>query len=106
MTFALPGVILKHKSVELIQWPVYDRQLVDFIAENAQVRERAVATLDEKKLSETENWIQTLFDRSALATDQYLKHLLKVLTSLFSHGRAVVVGRGGRCVAAPRSCGL
>jgi len=88
---------------QLIQWPVYDRQLVDFIAENARVRDRVVATLDEKKQSEMENWVQTLFDRSALATDKYLKHLLKVLTSIFSHGQAIVVGRGGHFVADPRS---
>ena len=86
----------------LTGWPVYDRQLVDFIAEHAHVRERVVATLDEKKLSETENWLQTLFARSALATDKYFKHLLKVLTSLFAHGQAIVVGRGGHFVADPR----
>ncbi|HOT97537.1 MAG TPA: cytidylate kinase-like family protein [bacterium] len=83
-------------------WPVYDRQLVDFIAENARVRDRVVATLDERKLSETENWVQTLFDPAALATDKYLKHLLKVLTSIFAHGQAIVVGRGGHFVADPR----
>ncbi|HNW60528.1 MAG TPA: cytidylate kinase-like family protein [bacterium] len=87
---------------KLTGWPVYDRQLVDFIAENAHVRDRVVATLDERKLSETENWFQTLFDPAALATDKYLKHLLKVLSTLLAHGQAIVVGRGGHFVADPR----
>jgi cytidylate kinase len=100
-THGAGGDYVAEELGRITKWPVYDRQLVDFIAENARVRERVVATLDEKKLSETENWVQTLFDPESLATDKYLKHLLKVLTSLLAHGQAIVVGRGGHFVADP-----
>ena len=83
-------------------WPVYDRELVDFIAENAHVHERVIATLDERRLSETEVWMRSLIDSGTMAPDRYLKHLLKVLTALFAHGQTIVVGRGGHLVVNPR----
>jgi cytidylate kinase len=86
---------------QLTGWAVYDRELVDFIAENAHVHQRVVSTLDERRLSETEIWMRTLIDSGAMAPDKYLKHLLKVLASLFAHGQTIVVGRGAHLVVNP-----
>ena len=77
---------------------MYDRELVEYIAQTAHVRRRVVESLDEHRRSETENWMQTLLDRGALGTDKYLKHLVTVLLTIAEHGQSIIIGRGGNFV--------
>ena len=85
----------------LLNWPVYDRELVDFIAQNAHVRSRVVESFDEKKKSEIETWLQTTFSHEMMGIDRYGKHLLTVLATLTEHGQAILIGRGSTCILKP-----
>ena len=84
----------------ILDWQVYDRELVEYIAETANVRQRVVESLDERRQSEIENWMQTLLSHQMLGTDKYLKHLISVLLAIAEHGRAVIIGRGSNFVLA------
>jgi cytidylate kinase len=88
------GDDVAHALGEELQWPVYDREIVDYIAQTAHVRSQIVESFDERKQSEIDNWIKTLLDSGSLAIDQYLKHLLHVLVSIAEHGQAILIGRG------------
>lgn len=90
---------------KLLGWQVFDREVVDYIAMTARVRERIVATFDERKKSEIETWMQTLLDHSALGVDKYFQHLVNVLVAIAEHGQAIIIGRGGNFVVQKnRSC--
>ncbi|NLP09272.1 cytidylate kinase-like family protein, partial [bacterium] len=86
----------------LLNWPVYDRELVDFIAQNAHVRSQVVESFDEKKKGEIETWLQTMLSREHLDIDRYGKHLLAVLAAFAEHGQAILIGRGSVFVLKPQ----
>ncbi len=97
-THGAGGDDIAHETGKILRWPVYDRELVEYIAQTAHVRQQVVESLDEHRRSETENWMQTLLDRGALGTDKYLKHLMTVLLTIGEHGQAIIIGRGGNFV--------
>ncbi len=86
----------------LLNWPVYDRELVDFIAQNAHVRSQVVESFDEKKKGEIEAWLQTALSSGHLDIDRYGKHLLAVLAAFAEKGQAILIGRGSVFVLKPQ----
>jgi cytidylate kinase len=88
------GDDVAHALGEELQWPVYDREIVEYIAQTAHVRSQIIESFDERKQSEIDNWIKTLLSSGSMAIDQYLKHLLHVLVSIAEHGQAIMIGRG------------
>ena len=77
-----------------LHWEVYSRNLVEYISETSNVRNRLVETFDEKTKNEIHNWVHTLLDSQVMTTDKYFKHLASVLMTIEEHGQAIVVGRG------------
>ena len=80
---------------------VFHQEIINEMAESAQVSTRVLETLDEKGLSVLEEWITSLVDNRHLWPDQYLRHLLKVIGTIGKHGNAVIVGRGANFVLPP-----
>jgi cytidylate kinase len=95
------GVELAHRLASRLHWQVFDKELVEYIANNAHVRRNVVELFDQKTQSEIETWVRTLLDRHALASDKYFKHLISVITTIGEHGRAVVLGRGANFILPP-----
>ncbi|NOY59252.1 MAG: cytidylate kinase-like family protein [Calditrichaeota bacterium] len=77
-----------------LHWEVYSRNLVEYISETSNVRNKLVETFDEKTKNEIQNWVHTLLDSQVMTTDKYFKHLASVLMTIEEHGQAIVVGRG------------
>ena len=77
---------------------VFHQEIINEMAESAQVSSRILKTLDEKGLSVLEEWITSLVDNQHLWPDQYLRHLMKVIGTIGKHGSAVIVGRGANFV--------
>lgn len=95
------GNELAHGLATKLNWQLYDRELVDLIANNAQVRKSMVESFDEKIQSELHNWLLTLLDRHALGLDQYFKHLIPIILAIGERGEAVILGRGCNFVLPP-----
>ncbi len=95
------GVELAHRLASRLGWQLYDKELVEYIANNAHVRKNVVESFDEKTQSEIETWVRTLLDRHALASDKYFKHLISVITMIGEHGQAIILGRGGNFILPP-----
>lgn len=79
-------------------WKIYDRELVEYIAQNAHVRQNMVEMFDEKTQNEIHNWVFTLLDRHALGSDKYFKHLVTAITAIGEQGRAIILGRGANFI--------
>lgn len=78
-------------------WQVFDRQIVDAIAERTQMRQQLVESLDEKTRGGLEEFLRQVLTREIGSTD-YLLHLRQVLLTLGQQGDVVVVGRGAEYI--------
>jgi cytidylate kinase len=85
-------------------WQVFDRQIVDAIAERTQMRQQLVETLDEKTRGGLEEFLREVLTREIGTTD-YLIHLRQVLLTLGQQGDVVIVGRGSEYIL-PAQFGL
>jgi len=92
------GVELAQQLSKSLGWKVFDKSLVEFIAQNARVRQTMVEMFDEKVQDEINNWVATFLDKYALSSGRYLKHLMTIMLSISEHGHAIILGRGGNFI--------
>lgn len=95
------GRIVATELGKKLGFDVFHQEIINEMAESAQVSSRILETLDEKGLSVLEEWITSLVDNRHLWPDQYLRHLMKVIGTIGKHGSAVIVGRGANFVLPP-----
>ncbi|MBW1641661.1 MAG: cytidylate kinase-like family protein [Deltaproteobacteria bacterium] len=95
------GRIVATELGKKLGFDVFHQEIINEMAESAQVNTRVLETLDEKGLSVLEDWITSLVNTQHLWPDQYLRHLMKVIGTVGKHGNAVIVGRGANFVLPP-----
>ena len=78
-------------------WQVFDRQIVDAIAQRTQMRQQLVENLDEKTRGGLEDFLRHVLTKEIGSTD-YLTHLRRVLLTLGQQGDVVIVGRGAEYI--------
>lgn len=92
------GDVVASEIARRLQWKVYDKEIVDYIAQNSHIRRNLVDEFDEKAQSlvheSLERWLLTLEGQS-YGSDEYHVALIKVLDTLAAQGRAILLGRGG-----------
>ena len=90
---------------ERMGWRVFNRTLIDAIAEKAQVRRELIESLDERDRKTIQDAVRRLFDPQPIGTDDYMIFLQEVLHTLGHQGDVVIVGRGVQFVL-PSKFGL
>ena len=91
---------------ERLGWQVFNREIVEKIAERAHVRKQLVESVDEHIRSRWRRLLHPIREREGLDLELYLDHLHEIVLSLGHHGYAVIVGRGGEFLLPARSeCG-
>jgi hypothetical protein len=88
---------------ERLHWPVYDREIVEEIAQRAHVRNQLVECIDERVRSNWRRLLHPLRDRENLKPATYLFCLAEIVLSVAHHGYAVIVGRGAQFLL-PAQC--
>lgn len=83
-----------HRVGTLLEIPVYDREITEHIATNAQVKVETVATLDQRAQGILDEYISALFRERSYAHTDYLHGLSKTITALWRHGPCVLIGHG------------
>jgi cytidylate kinase len=86
--------VIAEKLAQETGWSLWDRELVDAIAQDAHVSRQLVDAFDEKTISEID-----LLVRAALGSYQmdgfvYAKHLTRAVASIAKLGNAIILGRG------------
>ncbi|MGB9620111.1 MAG: AAA family ATPase, partial [Armatimonadota bacterium] len=86
--------IIARKLAQQLGWSLWDRELLDAIAEHAEVSKRVVEAFDEHAISEIE-----VFARNALGDHEmggflYGKHLAWAVAAVARLGNAIILGRG------------
>ncbi len=92
------GSIIAKRIAELLEFDLFHGEVIQGMAESAQISARLMETLDEKEISFVADWVSTLVNERHLWPDQYLQDLMKVITTIGKHGRAVIVGRGANFI--------
>lgn len=78
-------------------WHVFDKEIVNHIAEHSHVRENLVRQLDERSQGLIQDTILRMLrmpEYPSFGTEEYHAALLKTLAYISTQGNAIVVGRG------------
>lgn len=87
---------------------LYDWEIIEQVASNANVSEQVVALLGEKLRSELDDWLAGLEGSSGMSSYRFAQHLRAVLFTVASTGNALILGRGANFLLPPekKSLGL
>jgi cytidylate kinase len=100
------GALGKTVATEIARrlgWPVYDKEILDKVAEQMRKPTFRVEGIDERPV----NWLEDCLRAFSLAEhvnpSAYHKHLVGVVRGLGLIGRCVIVGRGATCILPPET---
>ena len=96
------GTAIAQEVASKLGWAVYDRELVEKIAQDMGLHASLLDTVDEHR----RGWLIEFaegFSSSDMSENRYVRHLVETLMSLGSHGHCVIVGRGAAQVLPPES---
>ncbi len=99
------GDEIARKVAERLGWQLFDREIVEYIANESRVRQEIVTLFDEKVQNELHTWVENLLTFSSMDGRHYLKKLGEVIYAIAHHGHAVIVGRGANFIV-PQKNGL
>jgi cytidylate kinase len=85
----------------LLGWPVYDRQLLERIAQDMGLRTELLESVDERRQSWRAEIVQGLLAVPYVTEDGFARHLIETVSALGAHGECVLVGRGSAFLLPP-----
>jgi hypothetical protein len=102
------GEVVAACLAECLGWPKYDREILDYMAEDQEVRRRLYDQMDERERT----WLQQMLDlleplgpEASLAREGYFGRLTRAVIAIARKERAIFVGRGANFIL-PRPRGL
>ncbi len=102
------GSEVAQRLSECLGWPKYDREILDYMAENEEVRRRLYEQLDERQ----RNWLQQLMEmlepmglEAGMTREEYFRRLTQAVFAIGQKENAIFVGRGVNFIL-PHSRGL
>jgi cytidylate kinase len=75
-------------------WTVYDRELLERIAQEMKIRTSLLESVDEKRVNWLQESVEAFTSVPSVSGSAYVRHLIQTLLSLAAHGECVIVGRG------------
>lgn len=87
------GVKVANLLGEKLGWPVFDKEILNAMAGDDDLRRQIYETMDERDLSWMEEALRTVLTPQAARND-YFNRLTRTVLSLARKGRAVFLGRG------------
>lgn len=92
--FLCGGGTIANKLAAKLGWNLYDRELIESIADDRKVDAAAIEQLDESVYQYIQEWANEIFLPGYVGQAAYMKALTRVLLSVVKDGNAVVIGRG------------
>ena len=77
-----------------LEYPVVDRQIIEHIAEDANINKKTTALFDERYPGRLSEFFQMLFGEKAFIKSDYTQYLFSTVLSLSSLEPTIFVGRG------------
>jgi len=91
------GEIVKTLAREL-DLDVFDREIIQQIAESTHLSERVVGALDEKAREVLTEWLSGMASHDYLSSVEYRYQLARAVGAVAHHGGAIIVGRGAHLI--------
>ena len=88
------GASIAKKLAERLEWPLYDRELLQHIADQTGVQEALLKDLDEQRPSWFSEILKSLGTEKNIAAAGYAALLHKNLAALYVRGNCIILGRG------------
>ena len=82
-------------------WPVYDRGLVERVANEMHLRTKLLESVDERRLHWLRECVESFSQGRHVSESAFVRHLVQTMLSLSTHGACVLVGRGAAAVLPP-----
>ena len=95
------GTIVAQEVAKRLGFDYFHRDIIEGIAKSAKIRASVIETLEKERMSGIEDFISSLVKEHYLWPGIYMEHLLKVVSTIGKHGRAVIVGRGANFILPP-----
>lgn len=95
------GTGVAREIAKRLDFDYFNRDIVEGIAESAEIRSTVIDSIEKERLSGIEDFIASLVRDNYLYPGIYLEHLLLVVGTIAKHGRAVIVGRGANFILPP-----
>jgi cytidylate kinase len=88
------GAAIAREVGNRLGWPVYDRELLQRIADDLGVHRTLLESVDEKQRDWLSECVWGFFATPDVNETVYFRRLVETLLSLAVHGNCVIVGRG------------
>jgi cytidylate kinase len=95
------GQVIARGIADKMGYDLFQRDIIREIADRADIGASVIESLEKERLSGIEDFIATLVSRRYLWPEMYLKQLMKVISVIGKHGRAVIAGRGANFILPP-----
>ena len=92
------GDIAASELSSRLNWRVYDKEIVDYIANNGHIRHSLVQQMDEKAqnlIHDTVDRLLRMFEGGGFGNEEYHVALLRSLATLAAQGGVILLGHGG-----------
>jgi cytidylate kinase len=95
------GQVIARSIAGKMGYDLFQRDIIREIADRADIGASVIESLEKERLSGIEDFIATLVSRRYLWPEMYLEQLMKVISVIGKHGRAVIAGRGANFILPP-----
>jgi cytidylate kinase len=92
------GAEIAQKLGRQLGWDVWDSEIIDRIANDANVSREMVEILDERRTSAFEKIARALSKNTSITSENYFRHLVSTLMSIGQQGKTIIVGRGANFI--------
>jgi cytidylate kinase len=94
VSFGSEGIEVGRRVGELLQFPVYEREILEHISRSQRVRMETLETLDEHARGRLNDYLEALFREHDFDQSDYMRALTDTVASLWGHGPCVMIGHG------------
>ena len=92
------GAAVARELSSRLDWPVYDRELLEKISEETGLQTELLESLEEHETNKAADWLESLFVSKTVTRAQLAHRLVQTLSALSARGHCVVVGRGASVI--------
>jgi cytidylate kinase len=87
-------------------WRIYGKNLLNHIAEREELSRNFLETLDEKKQTQVDDWVNYLIHSGAILQKDYVLRITRFMEAIVRNESAILLGRGANYILKERKEGL
>lgn len=87
-------------------WKVYGKDLINHLAEREELSRSFLETLDEKKQSQVDDWVNHLIHSGSILQKDYVLRITRLMETVVMNENAILLGRGSNFILKERKEGI